>query len=353
MKYFISVILLFNITCSLLSAQTIRILVKPVDSKYWGYSDEKGNFFEARYLYCEPFSEDGFAIVYSSARKEYRVIDRFGKEMKTEITGFDLKDVMSYYPNKFSGGLLVMRQANKWGALDTSGKLVIPMKWNTLLEFQDGYGLGMIKNQFYLIHVSGKETLLSEEIVEVKQFQDGLAPCKFKNGMEGYIDTTGKIAIKPEFLQVGYFNDSVAWAKGQDGLIGYINKKGEWIIKPLFEAAKDMDPESGLARVKFKNRWLFVNKTGEFIDFGLTDIMDDFHDGLAKGRKDGLVGFYNNRGEWFIKPQFINARDFCNGYAAASTSGSNSELWGIIDKNGKWLIEPIFRSSKDVVILKP
>ncbi|HLO57217.1 MAG TPA: WG repeat-containing protein [Bacteroidales bacterium] len=355
MKYLLTGYFL-SIAFAVTFAQDIRILVKPVDSKFWGYSDANGKVYDAKYLYCEPFSEDGVAVVYSSARKQYRIINRFGREIETEVTDFDVKDYLSYYPGQFTGGYLVMRMANRWGAMDTTGKVIVPMKWKTLLEFEKGYGIGVLKDRFSVINArTGRETLLDEEIVEMKPFQEGMAPAKFKNGKEGFIDTTGRIAIKPEFQQVGYFFGGIAWAKNIEGMIGYINKSAEWVINPFYTAVKNMDPVSGLARVMFNEKWYYISLKGEMIDFGMSEIMDDFHDGLSKGRKDGKWGFLNSKGEWVIKPRFVNARDFKNGYAAVSiqTNNTEDELWGIIDTTGNWLIEPKFRMAKDVVVLKP
>jgi hypothetical protein len=349
----LSAMLMLIFSMSVIFAQDIRILVKPKDSKFWGYADEKGNVTLAKYLYCEPFSEDGFAVVYSSARKEYRVLDRFCNEITTEITGFDLKDILSYYPGQFNGGMLVVRKSNKWGAIDTSGRLIVQMKWTSLLDFENKYGIGKINNQFYIINArTQQEFLLNEEIIEMKSFHEGLAPAKFTNGFEGYIDTTGNVVIKPQYLQVGYFEHGIAWAQEFNGLIGFIDRNGNWVIGPKFTSVKSMDHSSGLARVEYEGKWLYVGLNDELMDFGMSEITDDFHDGLARGRKDGLYGFYNSKGEWIIKPQFIGARDFKNGYAAVSLNSGDQEIWGFIDTSGKFLIEPKFRNAKDAVILK-
>ncbi len=350
---FLSAILLQIFSMSVIFAQDIRILVKPQDSKFWGYSDGKGNVTLAKYLYCEPFSEDGFAVVYSSAREEYRVLDRFCHEIPTEITGFELKDIINYYPGQFNGGMLIVRNSNKWGAIDTSGRLIVQMKWESLLDFENKYGIGRMNNQFYIINArTQREIPLNKEIIEMKSFHEGLAPTKFINGFEGYIDTSGNVAIKPQYLQVGYFEHGIAWAQASNGLIGYINRNGNWVIDSKFTSAKSMDHESGLARVEYEGRWLYVRMNGEVIDFGISEITDDFHNGLARGRKDELYGFYNNKGEWAILPRFVSARDFKNGYAAVSLNVGDKEIWGFIDTSGKYIIEPKFRSAKDAVVLK-
>jgi hypothetical protein len=76
--------------------------------------------------------------------------------------------------------------------------------------------------------------------------------------------------------------------------------------------------------------------------------IDDFSNGLAKGKKNDKIGFYNTKGEWVIQPQYEGARDFKNGYAAAKSGGK----WGIIDKTGKWVIQPSFDEVKDVERVK-
>jgi hypothetical protein len=52
------------------------------------------------------------------------------------------------------------------------------------------------------------------------------------------------------------------------------------------------------------------------------------------------VGYLNTKGEWSIKPQFDEARDFSEGLAAVNQDGKchMGGKWGDIDKDGKVLI---------------
>ena len=76
-------------------------------------------------------------------------------------------------------------------------------------------------------------------------------------------------------------------------------------------------------------------------------VWEDFSNGLAMGKKDGLFGYFNDKGEWAIQPQFEGGRDFKNGYAAVK-KGSK---WGIIDKTGSWVIKPEYDGIKDMELV--
>jgi hypothetical protein len=91
-----------------------------------------------------------------------------------------------------------------------------------------------------------------------------------------------------------------------------------------------------------------VNKSGEVLNVKDTDLWSDFSDGLAEGKKNGKVGFYNSQGEWVIQPQFDGSRAFKNGYAAAK----KGDKWGMIDKTGSWVIEPTYDRIMDMEEVK-
>jgi hypothetical protein len=79
-----------------------------------------------------------------------------------------------------------------------------------------------------------------------------------------------------------------------------------------------------------------------------TDLFEDFMDGLARGRKNGKFGYFNEKMEWAIQPQFDGARDFKNGYGSVK----QNNLWGVVDSKGDWIIKPKFEDIKDVEIIK-
>ncbi len=329
-------------------SQTYITQVRPAGSKTWGYANQKGELIiPAQYVKCYKFSPEGLAVIYDSRAHQYSFINKKGEKLNTEIKEFKLRDAMGFDVEGFKNGMALMKQGTKWGYFNTSGKIAIAAKYDDANDFNDGYAAAKDGRRFLVLDNKGDEAVVdAESVVEVKDFSEDLAPFKTSYKRVGFISTNGKVAIQPQYESVGYFTNGLAWAKvpGKGGTLGYINSKGEWVIKPQFDAGKDFDKESGLARVKNGKRWAYVNRAGELMYVTASESWGDFSEGLAEGRQGKKYGFFNNKGAWVIQPQFDATRDFKNGYAAAKIGNK----WGIINKEGKWVIQPTFDGIKDM-----
>jgi hypothetical protein len=84
---------------------------------------------------------------------------------------------------------------------------------------------------------------------------------------------------------------------------------------------------------------------------------DEFKDGLVRIRKDGKIGFANEKGEIIISPQFDAALPFSKGYAAVCIGGvielqgeysvRINGKWGLIDKSGQYKLTPVYEDMKN------
>ncbi len=335
--------------CATAFSQTYLTQVKPVDSKKWGYINEKGEQVIApQFEKCHKFSKDGLAPIYDTKSRQYYFINTKGEKLETEVKDFKLIDRFGFDLEGYNDGLIPIRQGEKWGYLNAQGKLAIPAKYDHVTGFSSGHAVATLNKNFIVLNTSGEESPVESSVVDVKEFAESLAPYRAADKKFGYIDGNGKIAVRAKFESVGYFVGGLAWAKSTDDQVGFIDKSGEWVIQPQFTTAKEFDPSTGLARVKKGDTWGYVNKSGEFINVKDTDLWSDFSEGLAEGRKGGKVGFYNAQGEWVIQPQFDGSRAFKNGYAAVK----KGDKWGMIDKNGKIVIEPSYDRIMDMELVK-
>ncbi len=346
-KFFISAVLIlvlqFNAT-----AQTLVTQAKPVNSKEWGYANLKGELIiPATYRKCYRFSPEGLAVIYNSDGRQYYFINLKGEKLPTEIKDFKIKDGLGFDVDGFKNGWMLVKPGEKWGYINAQGKLGIAAKYDDATDFNDGFASANIGSKYVILNAKGEETPVSaDNIADIRTFNEGLAPFKSTDKKFGFISSDGKVAVSAQYESVGYFVNGLAWAK-QGGMLGYINPKGEWVIKPQFDAGKEFDKESGLARIKKGDKWAYVKTSGEIVYINDTDVWGDFSEGLAEGRKNDKKGFYNSKGEWTIPPQFDGTRDFHNGYAAAKVGGK----WGVIDKQGKWVISPAFDGIKDMELV--
>lgn len=342
-------------------AQSYMLLARTSDGR-WRYYNQKGEtVYEKKHPVYYHFSEDGIAIAGDDDKQQFTLINKRGEEVITEVP-VKLYDDHRYINAWLSDGLLITRHTSKFGCLDTLGRIAIPYKYYHLTGFSNGYGIGRIKREFFVLTTSGEQTRINNDstIAKAKAFHEGLAIYSNKEGREGFIDTTGRIAIPAQFQGVGFFSNGLAWARRDDGMIGYINPEGKWIIQPTLEAAKPFDKESGLARVKSKMKvmgidpqthaarmfeswkWVYMNATGQVVTLDVTDDVRDFSLGLAICKKDGQYGFINKKGEWVIPPKFDDVVDF----ESDCTLAKLHRLWGIIDRQGNWVLQPKFELVK-------
>ncbi len=331
-------------------AQTYVTQVKSNKTKLWGYMNNKGELIiPEKFEKCYSFSDDGYAVTHNPGSHEFYFINLKGEILKTQITNFTLNDGFGFHfgIEGFKNGMALIRVEDKYGFLNTDGKLSIPLKYDDASDFDNGFATAKINKRFVVLKKNGAEIKIeNQKISDLKEFSEYFAPIRI--GIKfGFIDTAGIIVIEPKYESVGYFIDGLAWAKITDK-VGYINTKGEWVIKPQFTVAKDFDKESQMARIKMEEKWAYVNKSGEILF--LKDVQDlgDFSEGLAKGKKNNKVGFFNNKGSWIIEPQFDGVRDFKNGFAAARLDGK----WGFIDKRGIWIIQPNYIGVKNLEMVK-
>lgn len=330
-------------------AQTYLAQVKPAGSKKWGYVNDKGELvIPAQFEKCYRFSSEGLAAIYDTAKKQYYFIDSKGNVLPTEITSFKLMDGFGFDLTGFSDGLVPVRVEDKWGYLNSKGKLVIQAKYDKVTEFNEGHAVALSGGKYFVLDTKGTEIPVVSDAVDVKGFNGKYAPYRAADKKFGFIGVDGKVAIPAQFESVGYFNAGLAWAKNAERKLGYINTKGEWVIQPQFTSGKEFDGVSGYARIKEGEQWAYVSKTGEVLRVADTQSYGDFSNGLAEGKKDAKVGFFNTKGEWVIAPQFEAVRDFKNGYAAAKSNGK----WGFIDAKGNWVIPAQYDGIKDFELIK-
>jgi len=297
-----------------------------------GYVNTKGDKINAKPLgVCTKFSDHRAVVAEYNSMIWYLLTEK-GEKIPLEVSKFK-------FESTFSNGMLAIEKDKKYGYLDTTGKLVIPVKYDEVTSFDQGYAVAKLDKKYFIITKTGKEIpITNPEITRIKSFSEGLAPfISGTNHQLGFIDSTGNIVIPGKFKSVGSFIGGLAWAKTLDDKVGFIDPKGNWAIPPKFEYAKSFDLESGMARIKINDQWAYTNTKGEVL-YVTTSHYGDFNNGLALGALNGKSGYFDQTGNWVIKPQFENANSFHNGYAMANSRG----FWGIIDTQGKWVLPPTF-----------
>lgn len=275
-----------------------------------------------------------------------------------------------------SPGLHPITVDGKWGYIDKTGAVVVPVLLDSAAPFHDGLALVSTGGEVGYIDKTG-EVVIEPRFKEAQAFSEGLAPVSLDGSKWGYIDKTGAWVVEPLYDEVRRFSEGLSPARQVFGTSstkwGYIDTGGTYAIEQQFEFAWPFS--EGLAAVG--------GAADQFVKFGYIDKdgrwkielplnvhvgeVSEFSDGLAvaeimgEGYPFPTYGFIDKRGKWAIEPQFARASRFVEGLAAAAVvnvafdpppehnphydkDADPKLLWGFIDKKGRWVIEPQYYS---------
>ena len=187
----------------------------------------------------------------------------------------------------------------KWGYINRSGKLVIPLHFDIAYNFHEGLAPVVEVNYKYgYINKSGK-LVIPPQYDAADNFREGLALVGV-NAKYGYINTSGKLVIPLQYDYAGYFYEGLARVVVNNEF-GYINKSGNFVIQPQhFDIAYNF--HEGLAMVEVNGKWGYINRSGKLVIPPPFQYAEKFREGLALVGVNAKYGYINTSGKWVWKP---------------------------------------------------
>ena len=300
-----------------------------------------------------------------------------GTQATPEVTKYNAQEKLYLYP--------VKNNEDKWGYINSEGKVIIDFIYDHAGFFVDGTAVVDLNGRYGLIDLNGKTVKhpqydymgnFSEGLAHIAQydsdtvshgfikkngtaffrdyfnnntgdFHDGLAVFE-KDLSFGYVDTNGEIAIKPEYFMAYDFSEGLAAVADENDKLGFIDTNGNLVIPFSFEHNIDgtylyQGFNNGLAAVCKDGKFGYINKNGEFIIKPEFDYAGRFNDGLALVIVDGLYGYIDRNGKYAIEPQFAHASSFLNGFAFVRIPGKTDyeETGGyaLMNKTGDFITD--------------
>jgi hypothetical protein len=238
------------------------------------------------------------------------------------------------------------KEQGRWGFIDLEGNVKIkPSFKEQPTLFKEGFSLIQMKrkeNRFYdFIDSEGKE--LDQKYVEALLFSEGLACVVKENKNPSYVNSEMETVFTlSDAEKAGVFSEGLAKFQNNKQKWGFVDKTGEVVIKPKYHSVKSF--KEGLALVTLMtddNNILrgFINNTGSEvikINDKFTNLQS-FNDGLAPYSDGDGWGYIDQTGEKIINAQ--EYRDevvgFNNGFASYKEPDGT---WGLINKEGEKVI---------------
>ncbi len=248
--------------------------------------------------------------------------------------------------SKFFDGLRAVTEStwdsDKIGFVDTSGKLAIKPQFSAVEEFHGGFaaakpwrkkenrgkddGAGSHKSRedpWGVIDKSGK-FVIPPKFQSPPEFDDGIAAVLLEGDAHvdtegGLIDPSGHFVFRMKMPSPPRKHGDVYVVGETFGKCGLVNKKGEWVVKPRYDQIRSFGNDG----------WSFYSQLFGYVK---EDSGDDPY--LLAG-VDGLVGIIDHSGNSIVPAQFKGISSFHNDHATIAKAGN----YGFADKSGKVIIE--------------
>lgn len=205
--------------------------------------------------------------------------------MKGErVTSFEYNNISA-----FSEGLALVAKGTqytyksfegKWGFIDASGEIKIPLIYDDAQSFQEGLAAINSNGKWGFIDKKGYE-VIPTQYEFVSSFSEGLAAVikpNEKAGREmGFIDKTGMVVINFKYEGLEHnFKDGVACVNLGNNKKGYIDKEGNELTSQKYDHGEEFIDGFAMVGVGqeiygsdgyvgFEGKWGVINKKGEEI----------------------------------------------------------------------------------------
>jgi hypothetical protein len=283
----------------------------------WGVLNDRGQTLISP-IYDSQISWNNQGIAYVSKSNKYGAIDKTGKT----IIPFNYCDLGQVNED------VIFCQDGKWGIMDLNQNFTIKPEYDDFFYFKDGYAC-VKQNGNYGLLIKNTATkfypLSNKPII----FENGMASIIW-DGKYGLVNDKGIIIAKAAFDKPVTFDKvTTAVTIVLNGKYGVLNKAGDIVAKPIYDNPIIFNPQTGVADIVVDGRYGCIYQTGYVIIPPIYEKPDISYFAINRNfavvKLNGKYGYYNIEGKAITEIKFDLAYDFSN---------SNFGLVRLKQKNG-------------------
>jgi hypothetical protein len=324
----------------------------------WGFIDNKGKkIIPCKYDKVLNFV-NGYCVVANNldfyGNGLYGMIDATGKEIIVPGKYDYIFDI----PQK-SDDAIVVTKGKKYGLISARGIELVAPQYDFMLDMKDGTYRTELKGLYGYLDKTGKE-IVPAKFKKADKWQDGYVHVVKFSTEQGYYNVSGAESVPLTFIDtiLGIREDIMLFKN--KGIYGFYNIAKTKLCKKPYQEAYFY--HNGLAPVKDKNKWGFINADDDVAIPLQYDAVRNYEEGMAAVNKGATVnsfgmmqggkwGFANAAGKEMIALKYDDAGDFSEGLAPVNIGGKPDAIglitggkWGFVDKTGKEVIPLIYSS---------
>lgn len=223
---------------------------------------------------------------------------------------------------------------DKFGVINNEGKIVAPIIYDQIWEFNDGNAIVNIDDKWGYINAKG-ETIIPIVYDDIDYVNDGLI-CACKDGKYGFIDINENVIIPFEYSKAIGFKDGIAIVRKGNNY-GCINTNNETVIP--FEYFQMESFKNGICKVEKLGKSGYIDtKNNAVIPIEYDQFGYGWKDGMITAQKDGKWGVINTKNEVIVPFEYDNGPELYNGIYLAKKDGK----YGYLNENGEVVIPFIY-----------
>lgn len=248
--------------------------------------------------------------------------------------------------------LVIVRIDDKAGVIDEKGKYVIQPKYSDIQPFKEGRSIVADNQKYKVIDENGKE--LFENDNYISEFNEGRASFSIveRNGQwkYGYINLQGKVVVPPQFLSTGTFSSGKAIIQLEEKKYAIIDLKGNILKTFAYEQVTDISEGRLFFKEKPDGKFGLTDENGRIIVIPKYGAVENFKNGTAVvGEGDNIIkfGVINRDGEYTIGPKYqriesLGEDRFAVGIPIKEEANYMPSKYAVSDKKGNVLTEFIY-----------
>lgn len=209
----------------------------------------------------------------------------------------------------FSDGLATVEKDGKFGYIDTTGKLVVPVKYSSAEPFVNGKAEVYMGYAGYVINKSGVvlESTSSYDYYsdDEEEESDYYTISVDSYGPMGLAEkSNNKIILEPIYEEVDYLGNGIYELTDENYMYGFYDTKTKKLIKPQYEDY-DIDAESGLIAVYDEDyHYGIIDVNGKVILDTVYDYINLENNSLISTEKDDIYGLIDLNGNAVLEAKY-------------------------------------------------